>query len=158
QARRDQDPGASRGSEQMSEALRLVALEPSEVTLAHYASVTTSSWAAGAAPSVGQQATNVASTANDAVRGTQTAFNVVTAAQSLLQTYQKVIGTENDVLAKSEDVRNQLVERREEAVRAAVASTSTGNLLLLSISVGAVLIGGFLSWFITREIIVPLNA
>src|SRR5262249_58918385 len=32
------------------------------------------------------------------------------------------------------------------------------NFLLLWISIGAVLIGGFLSWFITREIIVPLNA
>jgi methyl-accepting chemotaxis protein len=159
-SRRDQDGAAPRGGDQVSEAVRLVALAPSDVTLAHYSTVTTSSWAAGTAPSVNQQAANVppAATASDAGRATQTALNLTGAAQAMLQKYQKVIGTENEVLSKSEDVRNQLAERREEAVRAAVAGTATGNLLLLSISIGAVLIGGFLSWFITREIIVPLNA
>jgi methyl-accepting chemotaxis protein len=159
-SRRDQDGGAGHGGDQLSEAVRLVALAPSDATLAHYAMVTTSSWAAGTAPSVNQQAANVppVPTASDVGRGTQTALNLTGAAQSMLQKYQKVIGTENEVLSKSEDVRNQLVERREEAVRSAVAGTETGNRLLLSISIGAVLIGGFLSWFITREIIVPLNA
>jgi methyl-accepting chemotaxis protein len=159
-SRRDQDGGAGRGVDQLSEAVRLVALAPSDATLAHYATVTTSSWAAGTAPSVNQQAANVppVPTASDVGRGTQTALNLTGAAQSMLQKYQKVMGSENDVLSKSEEVRNQLVERREEAVRSAVAGTETGNRLLLSISIGAVLIGGFLSWFITREIIVPLNA
>jgi methyl-accepting chemotaxis protein len=159
-SRRDQDSSAAHGGDQLGEAVRLVALAPSDVTLAHYAMVTTSSWAAGTAPSVNQQAANVppVPTASDVGRGTQTALNLTGAAQSMLQKYQKVIGTENDVLSKSEDVRNQLVERREEAVTSAVAGTETGNRLLLSISIGAVLIGGFLSWFITREIIVPLNA
>jgi methyl-accepting chemotaxis protein len=157
--RRDQDGAAARGGDQLGEAVRLVALAPSDVTLAHYATVTASSWAAGTAPSVNQQAANMPSTtASDVGRGTQAALNLTGAAQAMLQKYQKVMGTENEVLSKSEDVRNQLAERREEAVRAAVAGTATGNLLLLSISIGAVLIGGFLSWFITREIIVPLNA
>jgi methyl-accepting chemotaxis protein len=160
-ARRDQDGTSARGGDQISEAVRLVALAPSDVTLAHYATVTTSSWAAGSAPSMNQQATNVLppTTASDAPRGVQqTAFNLTGAAQAMLQKYQKVIGTENDVLKQSEDVRTQLVERRDEAMKMAVAGTETANLLLLSISVGAVLIGAFLSWFITREIIVPLNA
>ena len=52
--RRDQDGTAARGGDQISEAVRLVALAPSDVTLAHYATVTTSSWAAGTAPSVNQ--------------------------------------------------------------------------------------------------------
>jgi methyl-accepting chemotaxis protein len=159
--RRDQDGTPARGGDQISEAVRLVALAPSDVTLAHYATVTTSSWAAGSAPSMNQQATNVLppTTASDAPRGVQqTAFNLTGAAQAMLQKYQKVIGTENDVLKQSEDVRTQLVERRDEAMKMAVAGTQTANLLLLSISVGAVLIGAFLSWFITREIIVPLNA
>lgn len=160
-SRRDQDGGGPpRGGDQVSEAVRLVALAPSDATLAHYSTVTTSSWAAGTAPSVNQQAANVppAATASDAGRATQTALNLTGAAQAMLQKYQKVISTESEVLSKSEDVRNQLAERREEAVKAAVAGTETGNRLLLSISIGAVLIGGFLSWFITREIIVPLNA
>ncbi len=158
--RRDQDGAAARGGDQLGEAVRLVALAPSDATLAHYATVTASSWAAGTAPSVNQQAANMppSTTASDVGRGTQAALNLTGAAQAMLQKYQKVMGTENEVLSKSEDVRNQLAERREEAVRAAVAGTATGNLLLLSISIGAVLIGGFLSWFITREIIVPLNA
>jgi len=158
--RRDQDGAAARGGDQLGEAVRLVALAPSDATLAHYATVTASSWAAGTAPSVNQQAANMppSTTASDVGRGTQAALNLTSAAQAMLQKYQKVMGTENEVLSKSEDVRNQLAERREEAVRAAVAGTATGNLLLLSISIGAVLIGGFLSWFITREIIVPLNA
>jgi methyl-accepting chemotaxis protein len=159
-SRRDQDGAPPRGGDQVSEAVRLVALAPSDATLAHYSTVTTSSWAAGTAPSVNQQAANVppAATASDAGRATQTALNLTGAAQAMLQKYQKVISTESEVLSKSEDVRNQLAERREEAVKAAVAGTETGNRLLLSISIGAVLIGGFLSWFITREIIVPLNA
>jgi methyl-accepting chemotaxis protein len=139
----------------------LVAFAPSDVTLAHYAAVTTSSWAAGTAPSMNQQATNVLppTTASDAPRGVQqTAFNLTGAAQAMLQKYQKVIGTENDVLKQSEDVRNQLVERRDEAIKTAVAGNQTANLLLVSFSFGAVLIGVFLSWFITRQIIVPLNA
>jgi len=158
--RRDQDGQPARGGDQISEAVRLVALAPSDVTLAHYATVTTSSWAAGSAPTVNQQANNVvpSATSSDAPRGTQTAINLTGAAQTMLQKYQKVIGTENDVLSKSEEVRNQLIERRDDAVKTAVAGTSTANSLLLSISIGAVLIGGFLSWFITREIIVPLNA
>src|SRR5215475_1748999 len=158
--RRDQDGTPARGGDQISEAVRLVAFAPSDVTLAHYATVTTSSWAAGSAPSMNQQATNVLppTTASDAPRGTQTALNLTGAAQTMLQKYQKVIGTENDTLGKSEEVRNQLIERRDDAVKTAVAGTATANLLLLSISIGAVLIGGFLSWFITREIIVPLNA
>jgi methyl-accepting chemotaxis protein len=160
-ARRDQDGQPGRGGgDQISEAVRLVALAPSDVTLAHYATVTTSSWAAGSAPSVNQQANNVipSATSSDVARGTQTALNLTGAAQTMLQKYQKVIGTENDVLSKSEEVRNQLIERRDDAVKTAVAGTSTANTLLLSISICAVLIGGFLSWFITREIIVPLNA
>src|SRR5215475_2114801 len=160
-ARRDQDGTPARGGDQISEAVRLVALAPSDVTLAHYATVTTSSWAAGTAPSMNQQATNVLppATASDAPRGVQqTAFNLTGAAQAMLQKYQKVIGTENDVLKQSEDVRNQLVERRDEAIKTAVAGNQTANLLLVSFSFGAVLIGVFLSWFITRQIIVPLNA
>ena len=159
--RRDQDGTPARGGDQISEAVRLVAFAPSDVTLAHYAAVTTSSWAAGTAPSMNQQATNVLppTTASDAPRGVQqTAFNLTGAAQAMLQKYQKVIGTENDVLKQSEDVRNQLVERRDEAIKTAVAGNQTANLLLVSFSFGAVLIGVFLSWFITREIIVPLNA
>jgi len=160
-ARRDQDGTPARGGDQISEAVRLVAFAPSDVTLAHYAAVTTSSWAAGTAPSMNQQATNVLppTTASDAPRGVQqTAFNLTGAAQAMLQKYQKVIGTENDVLKQSEDVRNQLVERRDEAIKTAVAGNQTANLLLVSFSFGAVLIGVFLSWFITRQIIVPLNA
>jgi methyl-accepting chemotaxis protein len=160
-SRRDQqDGGAPRGGDQINEALRLVALAPSEVTLAHYAAVTASSWASGSAPAINQQAANAlpSATATDVPHGTQTALNLTGAAQSMLQKFQKVIGTENEVLSKSEELRNQLIERRDEAVRVAVAGTSTANLLLLWISVGAVLIGGFLSWFITNEIIVPLNA
>ena len=159
--RRDQDGAPARGGDQISEAVRLVAFAPSDVTLAHYAAVTTSSWAAGTAPSMNQQATNVLppTTASDAPRGVQqTAFNLTGAAQAMLQKYQKVIGTENDVLKQSEDVRNQLVERRDEAIKTAVAGNQTANLLLVSFSFGAVLIGVFLSWFITRQIIVPLNA
>jgi methyl-accepting chemotaxis protein len=159
--RRDQDGTPARGGDQISEAVRLVAFAPSDVTLAHYAAVTTSSWAAGTAPSMNQQATNVLppTTASDAPRGVQqTAFNLTGAAQAMLQKYQKVIGTENDVLKQSEDVRNQLVERRDEAIKTAVAGNQTANLLLVSFSFGAVLIGVFLSWFITRQIIVPLNA
>jgi methyl-accepting chemotaxis protein len=158
--RRDQDGTGARGGDQVSEAVRLVALAPSEVTLAHYATVTTSSWAAGSAPLMNQQANNVppSATTSDGARGMQAALNLTGAAQSMLQKYQKVISTENDVLSKSEEVRNQLIERRDDAVKTAVAGTSTANRLLLSISVGAVLIGGFLSWFITREIVMPLNA
>ena len=159
--RRDQDGTPARAGDQISEAVRLVAFAPSDVTLAHYATVTTSSWAAGTAPSMNQQATNVLppATASDAPRGVQqTAFNLTGAAQAMLQKYQKVIGTENDVLKQSEDVRNQLVERRDEAIKTAVAGNQTANLLLVSFSFGAVLIGVFLSWFITRQIIVPLNA
>jgi methyl-accepting chemotaxis protein len=159
--RRDQDGTPARAGDQISEAVRLVAFAPSDVTLAHYATVTTSSWAAGTAPSMNQQATNVLppATASDAPRGVQqTAFNLTGAAQAMLQKYQKVIGTENDVLKQSEDVRNQLVERRDEAIKSAVAGNQTANLLLVSFSFGAVLIGVFLSWFITRQIIVPLNA
>src|SRR6516162_2178683 len=159
--RRDQDGTPARGGDQISEAVRLVAFAPSDVTLAHYAAITTSSWAAGTAPSMNQQATNVLppTTASDAPRGVQqTAFNLTGAAQGMLQKYQKVIGTENDVLKQSADVRNQLVERRDEAIKTAVAGNQTANLLLVSFSFGAVLIGVFLSWFITRQIIVPLNA
>jgi methyl-accepting chemotaxis protein len=158
--RRDQDGTATRGGDQVSEAVRLVALAPSDVTLAHYATVTTSSWAAGSAPLMNQQANNVppGTTTSDGARGMQAALNLTGAAQSMLQKYQKVIGTENDVLSKSEEVRNQLIERRDDAVKTAVAGTSAANRLLLSISVGAVLIGGFLSWFISREIVMPLNA
>jgi methyl-accepting chemotaxis protein len=159
--RRDQqDGGTARGGDQVNEAVRLVAQAPSDATLAHYAMVTTSSWAAGSAPLASQQAANVPSSsiATDAPRATQTALNLTGAAQAMLQKYQAVISTENGVLSKSEELRNELIQRRDEAVHVAMAGTSTANFLLLWISVGAVLIGGFLSWFITREIIVPLNA
>ena len=160
-ARRDQqDAGPARGGDQIDEAVRLVALAPSDVTLAHYASVATSSWALGSAPLANQQAANMPSsaTATDGPRGTQTALNLIGAARTMLEKYQAVIGTQNDVLSKSEELRNQLIERRDEAVRTAVAGTTTANFLLLVISIGAVMAGVFLSWFITREIVVPLNA
>src|SRR5882672_9214149 len=86
-SKRDQDGSAGRGGDQLGEAVRLVALAPSDATLAHYATVTTSSWAAGTATSVNQQAANVppVPTASDVGRGSQTALNLTGAAQAMLQ-------------------------------------------------------------------------
>jgi methyl-accepting chemotaxis protein len=129
----------------IGEAAQLVALDPSDATLANYA---TAVQALGDTPPPNDAAARLLLVAGDATA----------AARSILQNYDKLQETEPAFMDKLKALRLELTAFAEEIATGAVATAASGTNEVIYASVFAVVVGSVLAWFIVRGIIVPLNA
>ena len=129
----------------VGEAAQLVALDPSDATLANYAAAIQ---ALGDTPPPNDAAARLLLVAGDAT----------VAARSILQNYDKLQETEPAFLDKLKALRLELTAFAEEIATGAVATAASGTNEVIYASVFAVVVGSVLAWFIVRGIIVPLNA
>jgi methyl-accepting chemotaxis protein len=129
----------------IGEAAQLVALDPSDATLANYAAAVQ---ALGDTPPPNDAAGRLLLVAGDATA----------AARSILQNYDKLQETEPAFMDKLKALRLELTAFAEEIANGAVATAASGTNEVIYASVFAVVVGSLLAWFIVRGIIVPLNA
>ena len=129
----------------IGEAAQLVALDPSDATLANYAAAIQ---AFGDTPPPNDTAARLLLVAGDATA----------AARSILQNYDKLQETEPAFMDKLKALRLELTAFAEEIANGAVATAASGTNEVIYASVFAVVVGSLLAWFIVRGIIVPLNA
>jgi methyl-accepting chemotaxis protein len=129
----------------VGEAAQLVALDPSDATLANYAAAVQ---ALGDTPPPNDAAGRLLLVAGDATA----------AARSILQNYDKLQETEPAFMDKLKALRLELTAFAEEIANGAVATAASGTNEVIYASVFAVVVGSVLAWFIVRGIIVPLNA
>ena len=129
----------------VGEAAQLVALDPSDATLANYAAAVQ---ALGDTPPPNDAAGRLLLVAGDATA----------AARSILQNYDKLQETEPAFMDKLKALRLELTAFAEEIATGAVATAASGTNEVIYASVFAVVVGSLLAWFIVRGIIVPLNA
>jgi|GEM_PF-2472145 methyl-accepting chemotaxis protein len=129
----------------VGEAAQLVALDPSDATLANYAAAVQ---ALGDTPPPNDAAGRLLLVAGDATA----------AARSILQNYDKLQETEPAFMDKLKALRLELTAFAEEIANGAVATAASGTNEVIYASVFAVVVGSLLAWFIVRGIIVPLNA
>ena len=129
----------------VGEAAQLVALDPSDATLANYAAAVQ---ALGDTPPPNDAAGRLLLVAGDATA----------AARSILQNYDKLQETEPAFMDKLKALRLELTAFAEEIANGAVATAASGTNEVIYASVFAVVAGSVLAWFIVRGIIVPLNA
>jgi methyl-accepting chemotaxis protein len=129
----------------IGDAAQLVALDPSDATLANYAAAT--------------QAFGDAAAPNDAAaRLLVVARDATAAAQTVLRNYDKLQETEPALMDKLKALRLALTAFAEEIATGAVATAASGTSTVIYASAFAVVLGSILAWFIVRGIIVPLNA
>jgi methyl-accepting chemotaxis protein len=129
----------------IGEAAQLVALDPSDATLANYAAAIQ---AFGDTPPPNDAAARLLLVAGDATA----------AARSILQNYDKLQETEPAFMDRLKALRLELTAFAEEIANGAVATAASGTNEVIYASVFAVVVGSLLAWFIVRGIIVPLNA
>src|SRR6266851_767151 len=129
----------------IGEAAQLVALDPSDATLANYAAAIQ---AFGDTPPPNDAAARLLLVAGDATA----------AARSILQNYDKLQETEPAFMDKLKALRLELTAFAEDIATGAVATAASGSNEVIYASVFAVVVGSLLAWFIVRGIIVPLNA
>jgi len=129
----------------IGEAAQLVALDPSDATLANYAAAIQ---AFGDTPPPNDAAARLLLVAGDATA----------AARSILQNYDKLQETEPAFMDKLKALRLELTAFAEDIATGAVATAASGTNEVIYASVFAVVVGSLLAWFIVRGIIVPLNA
>jgi methyl-accepting chemotaxis protein len=145
----DTDPGTAGRHigllQYVGEAAQLVALNPSNATLANYAAAA-QAWGDTAPPT------------DAAARLMQIGSDAVTAARTILQNDEKLQETEPALLEKLKQLRLQLTAFADEIADGAVATASTGTRAVIGVSAAALILGSILAWFIVRGIIVPLNA
>ena len=130
----------------IGEAAQLVALDPSEATLANYAAA--------------MQAFGDATPTSDAAaaRLLLVAREATAAARTILQSYDKLQETEPAFMDKLKALRLELTAFAGEIANGAVATAASGTSEVIYASAFAVVFGSVLAWFIVRGIIVPLNA
>jgi methyl-accepting chemotaxis protein len=129
----------------LAEAAQLVALNPSDATLANY----------GAA----MQAFGDAPPPDDAaLRVLVVAKEIAAAARAILQNYARLQDTEPGFLAKLKDLRLELTTFADQIAKGAVVTASSGTRAVIGASAVALVLGSILAWFIVRGIIMPLNA
>ena len=131
--------------QRVAEAAQLVALNPSDATLANYAAA---AQVFGDAPPPDDAAFRLLAVAKD----------VASAARAILQNYAKLQDTEPAFLAKLKDLRLELTTFADDIAKGAVVTASSGTRAVIGASAAAVVLGSLLAWFIVRGIIVPLNA
>jgi methyl-accepting chemotaxis protein len=129
----------------IGEAAQLVALNPSEATLANYAAAVQSF---GDTPPPSDSAAHLLLVASDATA----------AARMILQNYGKLQQTEPGFLDKLKDLRVQLTSFADEIARGAVVTATSGTNVVIGVSAAALVIGSIFAWLIVRGIVVPLNA
>jgi methyl-accepting chemotaxis protein len=146
------DPEVSGGAgrdigllQHIGEAAQLVALNPSEATLANYAAAVQS---LGDTPPPNDAAAHLLLVAG----------NATAAARMILQNYGKLQQTEPGFLDRLKDLRLQLTNFADEIARGAVVTASLGTNAVIGVSATAFVLGAILAWFIVRGIVVPLNA
>jgi methyl-accepting chemotaxis protein len=131
--------------QRIGEAAQLVALDPSDATLANYAAAMQG---VGDTPPPNDAAARLLVVARDASA----------AAQAMLQNYSKLQETEPALMDKLKTLRLSLTAFAEEIANGAVATAASGTGAVIYASAFAVVLGSLLAWFIVRGIIVPLNA
>jgi methyl-accepting chemotaxis protein len=131
--------------QRIGEAAQLVALDPSNATLANYAAAVQ---AFGDTPPPNDAAARLLLVARDAT----------TAAQTILQNYDKLQDTEPVFLDRLKALRLALTAFADEIANGAVTTAASGTHAVIYASAFAVILGSVLAWFIVRGIIVPLNA
>src|SRR6266851_5171107 len=129
----------------IGEAAQLVALDPSDATLANYAAAIQ---AFGDTPPPNDAAARLLLVAGDATA----------AARSILQNYDKLQETEPAFMDKLKALRLELTAFAGEIANGAIATAASGTSEVIYASAFAVVAGSLLAWFIVRGIIVPLNA
>jgi methyl-accepting chemotaxis protein len=149
-SRPDTEIGGSTGRnigaiQHVAEAAQLVALNPSDATLANY---TAAMQAFGDAPPPDDAAFRLLTVARD-VTGT---------ARTILQNYEKLQQTEPAFLAKLKDLRLELTSFADEIAKDAVVTATSGTRAVIGASAAALVLGSVLAWFIVSGIIGPLNA
>jgi methyl-accepting chemotaxis protein len=132
--------------QRIGEAAQLVALDPSEATLASYA---TAIQAFGDAPPASDAA---------AAHLLLVAREATAAARAILQSYDKLQETEPAFMDRLKALRLELTAFAGEIANGAVATAASGTSEVIYASAFAVVFGSLLAWFIVRGIIVPLNA
>jgi len=129
----------------IAEAAQLVALNPSEATLANYDAALKSF---GDTPPPSEAAAHLLLLARDATAG----------ARLMLQNSDKVGELESGFLAKLKELRLQLTEFADEIAKGAEVTASTGTNMVIGASAAALIFGSLLAWLIVRGIVLPLNA
>ncbi len=131
--------------QRIGEAAQLVALDPSDATLANYAAAV--------------QAFGDTAPPNDAAaRLLLVASDATAAARTVLQNYDKLQETEPAFMDRLKALRLELTAFAEQIANGAVATAASGTSEVIYASAFAVVVGSVLAWFIVRGIIVPLNA
>ncbi|MGA2129876.1 MAG: methyl-accepting chemotaxis protein, partial [Xanthobacteraceae bacterium] len=140
-------PGGPRAEmlQRLGYAAQLVALDPSDATLANYNAVAQSF---SEAPPPSDPSAHLLLVSRDAIA----------AAQAILQADQKLQETEPALLDRLKDLRIRLTAFGEEVANGAVATATGGTRAILGISSFALAVGSLLAWFIIRGIVTPLNA
>jgi methyl-accepting chemotaxis protein len=145
----DTEVGGSAGRngalQRVAEAAQLVALNPSDATLANYA---TTMQTFGDAPPADETALHLLSVTGD----------VAGAARTILQNFDKLQQTEPAFLAKLKDLRLELTSFADEIAKDAVITATSGTRAVIGASAAALVLGSVLAWFIVGGIIRPLNA
>jgi methyl-accepting chemotaxis protein len=129
----------------IAEAVQLVALNPSEATLASYDGAVQS---LGDTPPPNEAAAHLLLVAKD----------TAASARSMLHNNDKLDDMENGFLAKLKELRLQLTEFADEIAKGAVVTASTGTNEVIGASAVALFFGSILAWLIVRGIVLPLNA
>jgi methyl-accepting chemotaxis protein len=129
----------------IGEAAQLVALNPSDATLANYAAAVQ---AFGDTPPPNDAAARLLLVSRDAA----------VAAQTVLQNYDKLQETDPAFQEKLKALRLELTAFADEIANGAVLTAASGTRAVIYASAFAVIAGSILAWFIVRGIIVPLNA
>lgn len=129
----------------VAEAAQLVALNPSEATLANYDAALQ---AFGDTPPPNEAASHLLLVVRDAAA----------AARAILQNFDKLEDTEAGLLAKLKELRLQLTTFADEIAKGAEVTATTGTRVVIASSATALLLGSILAWLIVRGIVVPLNS
>ena len=130
--------------QRVADAAQLVALNPSDATLANY--------------DAAMQAFGDAPPSDDpGFRLLVVARDVTGAARTILQNYEKLQQTEPAFLAKLKELRLELTSFADEIAKDAVVTATSGTRAVIGASAAALLLGSVLAWFIVRGIIGPLN-
>jgi methyl-accepting chemotaxis protein len=130
--------------QRLGSAAQLVALDPSDATLANYSAVA-------------QSFTDAPPPTDAAAPLLLLSRDAIAAAQAILQTDQKLQETEPALLDKLKALRLRLTAFGDEISDGAVATAATGTRAILGINSFALVLGSVLAWFIIRGIVVPLN-
>jgi len=129
----------------VAEAAQLVALNPSEATLANYEAARQ---AFGDTPSPNEAAAHLLLVVS----------NATAAARATLEKFEKLEDTENALLAKLKELRLQLTAFADDIANGAEITATVGTRVLIGASALALLLGSILAWWIVRGIVVPLNS